>query len=433
MSGPVQPASIVDGIRRAVRSPHASSPFSVLDGYRGFAALSVLVFHVAAWNGLVYGRSFQARALQGLGSLGVSIFFVLSGFLLFRPYVLGHLTGTKPRPWPRYLRHRFLRILPAYWVALTALFIILPNSPLLQIGGRPISFGDYVSFYTMTMSFRPGFAFKGLAVAWTLHIEIIFYLVLPMIAWAMASVSRLIGVTPRIRVRTTLVGLALMWVISLMYRTATTWWWGAIAAPQRGWIFNYLDWFAAGMLLATAVAWKQCGGKLPRIVELACLYPTVGWVVALECYVACVFLAHPAGTPRLETMSEVHIRFVLYAVIAVALLAPVTIGTTTRDPMRRLMSSAPLLYFGTISYGVYLWHVIVRDRIVSTSWFHDIGPNFWVLLGATLVMSVIVATASYYLVEKPLLRFKDPRSRGRAGPARRARVPEAVPVGSRRS
>jgi peptidoglycan/LPS O-acetylase OafA/YrhL len=91
------------------------------------------------------------------------------------------------------------------------------------------------------------------------------------------------------------------------------------------------------------------------------------------------------------------------------------------------------LYFGTISYGVYLWHVIVRDRIVSTSWFHDIGPNFWVLLGATLVMSVIVATASYYLVEKPLLRFKDPRSRGRAGPARRARVPEAVPVGSPRS
>src|SRR4029453_8643404 len=90
-----------------------------LDGMRALAALGVLVCHVALQVGFSphnrFGHYF-ARL-----DVGVAVFFVLSGFLLYRPFVARRMDG-RPRPSPRdYLRNRFLRIFPGYWLALTLL------------------------------------------------------------------------------------------------------------------------------------------------------------------------------------------------------------------------------------------------------------------------------------------------------------------------
>src|SRR4051794_6890563 len=88
-----------------------------LDGVRGLAALAVLTFHVQQFGG---GHIPGISAILGSLNSGVVIFFVLSGFLLYRPFVRARRDGTRPAV-GRYFRHRAIRIVPAYWLALVVL------------------------------------------------------------------------------------------------------------------------------------------------------------------------------------------------------------------------------------------------------------------------------------------------------------------------
>ena len=95
--------------------------FPTFEGLRALAAVAVLVFHAATFTTTLAGES---RGPAELGAwiqnlnVGVSLFFVLSGFLLFRPFVLAHLTGAAGPATRPYLLRRLVRIFPAYWVAL---------------------------------------------------------------------------------------------------------------------------------------------------------------------------------------------------------------------------------------------------------------------------------------------------------------------------
>src|SRR5207248_7970993 len=93
--------------------------FPACDGLRAVAAGSVLLFHVATSTGFV-ARSELGRYFNQL-DVGVDVFFVLSGFLLYRPFARAHLRGEEIPATRRYLVRRFLRILPAYWLVLTVL------------------------------------------------------------------------------------------------------------------------------------------------------------------------------------------------------------------------------------------------------------------------------------------------------------------------
>src|SRR4051794_32608663 len=112
-------------------APHPSPParprLDALDGLRGLAAFGVLVLHVwMFWHGDLHrpDKGFADFAIGEL-RLGVALFFVLSGFLLFRPFVRAALDGA-PRPGlGRYVVRRAARILPLYWAALAGSFLML--------------------------------------------------------------------------------------------------------------------------------------------------------------------------------------------------------------------------------------------------------------------------------------------------------------------
>src|SRR5262249_46679642 len=100
----------VDGVR--------AKTFTTLDGYRAVAAVTVLVFHVL----FLTGQNVTGTALGNVASrldVAVALFFLISGFLLYRPWAVGHLAAAAGDRGPRsagYLWHRALRILPAYWL-----------------------------------------------------------------------------------------------------------------------------------------------------------------------------------------------------------------------------------------------------------------------------------------------------------------------------
>ena len=102
----------------------AGTYFPAMDGYRAVAALAVLLAHVALLSGIVRTNTtfgpYLARA-----DVGVSVFFLLSGFLLYRPFVAARLAGRPSGSLGGYVRRRALRIIPAYWFALTIVAFVL--------------------------------------------------------------------------------------------------------------------------------------------------------------------------------------------------------------------------------------------------------------------------------------------------------------------
>src|SRR4051812_32160566 len=105
----------------ALAPPPGNPRFPQVDGLRAFAALAVLVTHTAFLSGF-NGRGFAGEVTARL-DVGVTLFFVISGFLLYRPFVAARLEGRAGPRVTRYARRRVLRIVPAYWLALTVLAI----------------------------------------------------------------------------------------------------------------------------------------------------------------------------------------------------------------------------------------------------------------------------------------------------------------------
>ena len=211
--------------------------FPLLDSVRAIAALSVLVFHAGFWSDITLTGSALAPFLSRLG-VGVTIFFVISGFLLYRPFVRARLEGSPPPRATAYGWRRALRILPAYWVALTVIALAIPKPDTFQ--------PDHAVAYYGLLQIYGDLALGGITQAWTLCVEVTFYALLPL--WALAL--RRLPAT----VRSELIALA------VLAAAGTAWILAAVlSAPDPDhantgrmllWLPAYLDHFALGMALA---------------------------------------------------------------------------------------------------------------------------------------------------------------------------------------
>ncbi len=108
--------------------------------------------------------------------------------------------------------------------------------------------------------------------------------------------------------------------------------------------------------------------------------------------------------------NERLITMALTALISALVVLPAVIGEHSDGPMARALRRRTISWIGMVSYGIYLWHLLVMRWLEETWQLKD----FWPLLGATVVLTIPIAAASWYLVEAPLLRRKDPRPRSRA-------------------
>lgn len=390
--------------------PHQGGRFSSLDGFRAIAALGVVVYHVAGYANLTGSPTLTSKFLNNLGNYGVAVFFLLSGFLLYRPFVMAWFTD-KPSPDPIvYLRHRFLRIFPAYWLALGA-FLALGLLKAQNPGP------DYFfTLFSLTQVYRKAYGFAGISVAWTLCIEVAFYLALPLIA----ALIRLIGRSARtlkMKLEAQLVGLVVMVIVSLGYRllVAGPYQYDNKAHPfavEHLWLFNYLDWFALGMLLAVCVCWTDMGRSLPTIVQRFANTGWLCWIFAAACYLALMMVrentaASGAGVGR-ETPTQMAVRFLLNGVAAFFFLVPGVLGRREHSLINRGLSSLVPMFLGTISYGLYLWHKIWLDYLKEGR-PPSARYGFWTMLALVVAMSIVSASLSYYLLERPIMRFRDPK------------------------
>lgn len=387
----------------------APSHIATLDGYRAVAAIGVLLYHTAGWTGFLVPGEPGAHVLDNAGNFGVAVFFVLSGFLLFRPFAMRSLAIAPNPSTPAFYSRRFLRIFPAYWLALIAWALTV--SPEARAAGSTVGKLLLVEPYDLRVR-----AWEvGLGVSWTLTIELSFYLVLPLYAAALTWLLKW-ELDPRRRLRIQLLGLLVWYVGAIAYR----WWlptWEGRTFHTASWLFGYLDWFALGMLLGLAAAWVAVGGRLPAAVHGLADRTWACWTLAALCYASIVVLkGNELHFDRGEDTAQTMVRMFLQGLGAMFFLLPAMIGQG-HGPGLRVLGSRPLTALGEISYGIYLWHA------VAIYWFIDGATQStarWrmLYLTSTVALATIpIAALSYYLFERPISTLFQPRSGRRAKPS----------------
>jgi peptidoglycan/LPS O-acetylase OafA/YrhL len=401
--------------RRAREHAEPGDHFPCFDGLRALAALSIVLTHVAFASGANSPNLlgiFFAR-MDG----GVAIFFVLSGFLLYRPFVVAHLTDRpSPAAGPFWWR-RFLRIYPAYWLVLTVVVYVFADK------GIPTAKAFFL-YYSLTNIYFSHYAFGPLLQSWTLSTEIAFYVLVPLWAYLL---TRRKAATPERRMHREIAGVVALVLVSLLWKAVvlSAGFSDGRIGQLKTWLPWWLDLFAVGMLFAIgSVAVQHLGRATPLRLDRPWA-PGICWLGALASF---WLVAAGVGLPHTTPSIPLHLlwgQHFLYGLTAALLVVPAVFGPQRRETslVRRFLTTRVMVFLGVISYGIYLWHEPWIDRYLSwaslqtfTVYSSDtpfawhtsryISVPFFSLLLAVLALTIASASLSWYALEKPLLRFK---------------------------
>lgn len=338
-----------------------------LDGLRAVAVLIVVLSHagVAGFGG---------------GKTGVLVFFVLSGYLI-TSILLRELDRSGTLSLRRFYVRRFLRLYPAL-IAVTIVTALVSaiafarsgnataEASLLAIPSVLLYFNNWVPIFV------PGADMGFFSHFWSLAVEEQFYIVWPLI---------LLIVYRWRRVRAVLILASVGAALSILFKVLV---WDGGGARQGG-----TDFASDGLLLGCALAAMLASWTIPLWVGRALFWPAL---VGLALATALGFSG--SGDPAAY---ELFGR--LYWPVAAVSAAFIVLGLATNSApryVRRVLESPVLVYLGRISYGIYLWHILVLTAARS---FTD-SPLL--LASITLVGAIAVASGSFYFVERPFLRKK---------------------------
>ncbi|HEX4363904.1 MAG TPA: acyltransferase [Solirubrobacteraceae bacterium] len=383
---------------------NADRRLASLDGLRGIAALSIFAFH--GWLYTMPAPDATNRSSIGDYAvhelrLAVVLFFVLSGFLLSRPWFAAAL-GERPAPsLGRYVRSRAVRILPAYNAALVgsiALLWGLDGTPGLRLPPAE----QLPLFFVFAQDYTPASVMKLDPPMWTLATEVSFYAVLPLIGWLALRVA------PRRR------SLAAVPLSLLALGTFYNW---SIAGQGLSMTFSktlaaMLPYFALGMLAALAAHGRSIDMRAKRLL-----------VAAGIAIVACdAFFKAAAPAEGIDATMLFSIIRDLPSACGFALI----VGALALAPRSRIVGGRVLAAFGTVSYGFYLWHVPVY-LVLRGHGLLPLDPLRG--MAVAFLPALALSATSWFALERPALRWLARRERRRAARPLRSGGVERSPGG----
>ncbi|MGH7737400.1 MAG: acyltransferase family protein [Candidatus Tyrphobacter sp.] len=363
-----------------------------LDGLRGIAVLLVLWYHV--WE--ISWLPAPARWLQFVpetGFIGVHLFFFLSGFVISYPFVQALVRGESAPPWGHFAWRRFIKIVPSYVLSIAvALAIGYAQTQSTTPGLEAI-----LSHLLFIHTWFPSTYGSINGVLWTLAVEVEFYLFFPLVWWCFARAPWLTGGA--------MIGVAVAWRYALAgccYHT--------LFPSYSENLPGYLDIFACGMLCALvycrygAIARERAEHFAPLLL-LAGITATIALLLGLY-----GFRTHDQWQAVWQ-MGRRQWFGVAFAAIALgALCSPRFV--------QRLLANPLLVFFGAVSYNLYLYHqMIARELLWHRIPFYTGDPHadaHWQVTYTIVAVVVSIAEAALvtYIIERPLLRAPDPPSLG---------------------
>ncbi|HEX4672248.1 MAG TPA: acyltransferase [Solirubrobacteraceae bacterium] len=379
---------------------------AAVDGLRAVAALSVVAYHAWLYTlptvTAAHRETLADRAIHEF-RLGLVLFFVLSGFLLYQPWVRSALgDGPEPRL-GSYLVRRAARILPAYYLAVAGSIALL-WSLRGATGVRLPAGGDLWTFAVFGQNFSDATVLKLDPPLWTLAVEVSFYLALPFLGWL------------ALRLRHS--GRAGQLAVPLAFLLGGLAYNRAIDGGAANWPTKILPamagYFAIGMLAAVLLHGREPTRRLTYALFAGGALLVLGdaWWAADE-------------ATRGSHSALLHVVRDLPAAAGFACILAAASGA--RHPPR-LLAARPVAWTGQVSYGVYLWHVPLLLFLRAHSLL-PLSP-----LGALIVVAPIaltIAAASWYAVERPLQDRARRATRRPTRPAAARQRPVVAPGASR--
>ena len=394
------PAAPVTWEPRVAASPRVNT-VDMLLVLRGLACLMVVAAH--AWEGqpemlphLLWIGGYDATWLiRSSGNAGVWIFFTLSGYLMGKAF-WSQRYETTWRGALNFYRNRFLRICPLYFFSLLLMVLLIP---------RALVGEGWKIFQLLTFTNRANNLDNAL---WSLSTEVQFYLLVPLLAWAVfprltsrrrvllaAAIALILPIGYSMLITAREKGLAVFWL-----------WWNDIYSPLT---FNIAI-FALGFLLN---AWLTHHRKahLPLSLPSWALALVMAGVYVVACYSMKLVVNVTGG---MSLMSPVLFFWPL-PTVALTLLAiflceqrdyrhkreRFTLDTCRRNPWRALE------WMGLLSYGVYIFHFLV----VKTVWTYlpahvALWPRICWCFFIPCIGSIILASVTYLAIERPVENLK---------------------------
>ena len=368
-----------------------SRHFACFDGLRAIAATLIVAHHAGFASGDTF--RYEWGVFLGRMDIGVPIFFALSGFLLFRPYVAAQFSGVEPIPRADFWTRRVLRIFPGYWAALFLQVII---------GGIVVhSIFGLLVYMSLTQIYFQRFVIGAITQSWSLATEISFYAFLPFWATWMRRVcgSRTIN-QQAMRLLAALGGLI---VLSFLWRGFIIWLDPSWKALTPYWLPSLIELFAVGMALAVVSAWGEHRSVIRAAGEAIGRHPAVCWIVALVLYwFVSTQLGLLLGLFKSSDAREM-LRQTVYGLVALALMLPAVFGDQRKGLIRGFLSHPVMVYLGSISYGIYLWHqfwILHFSDWMGWPLFQAPFPQLFI---GTMVLSCATAAISLKLIERPAM------------------------------
>jgi peptidoglycan/LPS O-acetylase OafA/YrhL len=344
-----------------------------LDGLRGVAILLVVAGH--CW--LAYGNNNPTMAWLAPclfnATLGVRLFFVLSGYLI-TALLVAERRSTGSISLPKFYARRALRIFPAFYVFFGCVLFLAAAGFLTVPKAQLLAAATYTYNY---LAVWPGYSGAAqnwfLGHLWTLSLEEQFYLFWPATllllgnARSLKAAVAIVVLTPAIRIGSYYLFPGLRGFLDMMLHTA-------VDSIMAGCVLALVSRDSLPPSVATCVKWK---GTLPATLIF-------------------LLFVSPLLVHRFKGIYLATVGYTLDAVGAAVIICHVSVLGPGMSPAR-VLSLPPLVFIGRLSYGWYLWQQLFLTRLNHT-WSGSFP--------ASIVCSFGVALGSHYLIERPFLRLK---------------------------
>ncbi len=397
--------------RRPVLAPApraAPSPdeFAAGDALRGLALITVVLTHLGATAAAplaALGPNTDPKEAFGpllpvflFGPAGMAVFFCLSGYLIGRPFVRAYL---EDRGMPRvgsYARNRLLRLVPAFWVGfLVSAILVQPKGNL----------KDFAEVFAFLGNRHPGQVPGIMPQAWSIDVELLFYLMIPVVAFVL---TRLTPGRLGPPARAAIVGVLLAVGAVAGFSVATS------SAPGQVTSQSLPLWFpafAGGLALAAVerFARPRLSGR-PLGANLAHGLAAISILGPVLVYISLLYRDR-------EGAAETQFGHTAIVLIALCILAAPMVRQWSDLPTARILRSRVLRWLGERSYSFYIWHYL--PLLLLAPHIVDLSDHPWRSLAVVTVVELAVlgpvGMLSYRYIELPFLSLK--RSRRRRPPA----------------
>ena len=373
------------------------------DGVRGVGMLLVFFTHL-----FLLADPNDVNNMQGYGwaapilghiDLGLAAFFVLSGYLIARPFARAYVAGTRRPPLGDYVRNRVLRVVPAFYVFTVLVLLLfgldgnLRNVPDANVSSWWQVLGQF--FFVQGQTGGP--AAVPIGPAWSIGAEVGFYVLIPLSAWVAYRVGARIEGQGR-RAALAIAAIAFVTFLSIALRAYDKFQFAWLTSPPA---IMYV--FMPGVAVAILEPLLA-----PRLRGKGRLATQIAWAAFAAAAVAAVVYAatdyDARQTPIHHALGQ---RALVAAMCTGALIFGLVVLQLGTDRAPRLFANRVMLWMGARSYSFYLAHIavlLVIDRALGAG--ESIGTRVIVMTAVGLPVTTVIAALSYRYVELPFLQRK---------------------------